>query len=164
MAVDTFLATLGPRMSEADKATLDAVPAAIPEFLLTRPECFALLHGDYRLDNLMLHPDGSVTVLDWQTLTVGLPARDLAYWVSTSVLPERRAAVEQEALPAYLKALDVPGYGLAELTNDYRIGQLHAPLLATLGWAFSTQTERGGDMVLAMVERSCAAIRNLEVL
>jgi aminoglycoside phosphotransferase (APT) family kinase protein len=163
-AVDTFLATLGPRMNEADRATLDAVPSAIPEFLLRKPERFALLHGDYRLDNLMLHPDGSVTVLDWQTLTVGLPARDLAYWVTTSVAPEQRAAVEREALPAYLEALGLAGYDMAELADDYRIGQLHTPLLATLGWAFSTQTERGGDMVVAMVERSCAAIRDLEVL
>ncbi len=30
-----------------------------------------IIHGDFRLDNLMFHPDGTVTVLDWQTCTVG---------------------------------------------------------------------------------------------
>jgi aminoglycoside/choline kinase family phosphotransferase len=164
VAVDTFLQTLGPRMSGADRATLDAVPAAIPDFLLAEPKRFSLLHGDYRLDNLMLQPDGGVTVVDWQTVAVGLPARDLAYWVTTSVSPEHRPAAEEQALPAYLKALGIDGYSLGELQEDYRIGQLHTPLIASLGWAFSTQTARGGEMMLAMVERSCAAIRDLEVL
>ena len=47
------------------------------------------------LDNLMLGPDGSVTVVDWQTLTVGLPGRDLAYWITTSVSPDLRREVER---------------------------------------------------------------------
>ena len=38
------------------------------------PERFCLLHGDYRFDNLLFDPDRtSVTVVDWQTITVGLP-------------------------------------------------------------------------------------------
>ena len=73
MAADTFLQTLGPRLSDQDRTTFDAFPKAVPDFLTARSERFALLHGDYRLDNLMLHPDGAVTVVDWQTLTVGPP-------------------------------------------------------------------------------------------
>ncbi len=164
MATDTFLSTLGPRMTDADRTTLDAFPAAVPAWLLDRPERFALLHGDFRLDNLMLHPDGSVTVVDWQTLTVGLPARDLAYWVTTSVAPEVRREVEREAVAAYHEALAIPGYDLDTCFEDYCVSQLHTLLISTLGWAFTTQTERGGDMMLAMVERACAAIRDLEVL
>lgn len=164
MATDTFLGTLGPRMTEQDRATLDAFPAAVPAWLLDRPERFALLHGDFRLDNLMLHPDGGVTVVDWQTLTVGLPARDLAYWITTSVSPELRREVEREAVAAYHQDLGVPGYDLETCFDDYRVSQFHTLLIATLGWAFTTQTERGGDMMLAMVGRACAAIRDLEVL
>ncbi len=164
MATDVFLDTLGSRMSAADRATLDLVPAAIPRWLLARPERFALLHGDYRLDNLMLGPDGSVTVVDWQTLAVGLPARDLAYWVTTSLRPEDRRAMEREAVAAYHAALGLDAYELTTAWDDYVVGQLHVPLIATLGWAFTTQTERGGDMMLAMMARSCAAVRDLEVL
>lgn len=44
-----------------------------------------LVHGDYRLDNLVLRPDGSVAaVLDWELCSVGHPLADvglaLAYW------------------------------------------------------------------------------------
>ena len=164
MATDTFLQTLGPRMTDDDKATLDAFPKAVPDWLLARPERFALLHGDFRLDNLMLHPDGGVTVVDWQTLTVGLPTRDLAYWVTTSVDPGTRRATEGRAIETYHRALNAPGYDLATCEEDYRAGQLHTLLITTLGWAFTTQTPRGGDMMLAMTERACAAIRDLGVL
>ncbi len=164
MATDTFLATLGSRLGEEDRTTLDAFPAAVPAWLLARPEPFALLHGDFRLDNLMLGPGGEVTVVDWQTLSVGLPARDLAYWVTTSVEPDVRREIEAGAVAAYHQALGVADYGLAECEEDYRLGQLHTLLIITLGWAFSTQTERGGEMMLAMARRACAALRDLEVL
>jgi aminoglycoside phosphotransferase (APT) family kinase protein len=164
MATDTFLSTLGPRLSPEDRDTFDAFPAAVPAFLLARPERFALLHGDYRLDNLMLHPDGGITVVDWQTLTVGLPGRDLAYWVATSLDPETRRQVEREAVAAYHAALKAPGYDLATCEEDYRAGQLHTLLIVSLGWAFTTQTERGGDMMTVMAQRACAAIRDLGVL
>ena len=161
MATDVFLSTLGDRMSVQDRQTLDAVPGKIPAWLLACPERFALLHGDYRLDNVMLGPGGTVTVVDWQTLAVGLPARDLAYWITTSVEPADRKAVEGQAISAYHERLAVDGYDLVTCEQDYRLGQLHVPLIATLGWAFTTQTARGGDMMLAMVRRSCAALRDL---
>ena len=44
-----------------------------------------LIHGDYRLDNLMFPPHGTgVVAVDWQTLAVAPPARDLAYFLATS--------------------------------------------------------------------------------
>jgi aminoglycoside phosphotransferase (APT) family kinase protein len=164
LATDTFLDSLGPRMTEEDRQTLDAFPKAVAEWLLQTPERFTLLHGDFRLDNVMLHPDGTLKVVDWQTLAVGLPARDLAYWVTTSLSAGDRRAGEATAVAAYHAALGVDGYSLAQCEEDYRAGQLHTLLITTLGWAFTTQTERGGRMMLAMVERACAAVRALGVL
>ena len=53
MAVETTVARLGERMSAEDRATLEACAAVIGRWLLTAPERFSLLHGDYRLDNLL---------------------------------------------------------------------------------------------------------------
>lgn len=41
----------------------------------------ALVHGDWRLDNLMIAPDGPAqrAVLDWELSTLGHPLADLAY-------------------------------------------------------------------------------------
>lgn len=46
----------------------------------------SIVHGDYRLDNTMLHRDGTVmAVLDWEICTLGDPLADLGllmvYWV-----------------------------------------------------------------------------------
>ena len=55
----------------------------VTPWLLAEPNRFALMHGDYRLDNMLFDPDRTrITVVDWQTLGVGLPARDLAYFTA----------------------------------------------------------------------------------
>jgi len=167
MAADMFLERLGKWMTDSNRETLRVYPDSVARWLLLRPDRYALLHGDYRLDNLMFAPDGSVTVVDWQTISVGLPARDLAYFLSTSLDPDERGTHERELVAAYHEALlrhGVTDYSFDECWSDYRIGMLHSPLIATLGSAFSTTTERGDDMTLVMLERACAAIRDLGTL
>jgi hypothetical protein len=167
-ATDQFLERYGDRLSPDDRATLDATPAHIAPWLLAVPDRFNLLHGDYRLDNLMFAPDReSVTVVDWQTLAIGLPARDLAYFIATSLAPEVRADHERALVAEYHDALSgwgVRDYSLDRCFDDYRLGLLQAPLITTLGAAFSTASERGEAMYLVMLERSLAAIRQLDTL
>jgi aminoglycoside phosphotransferase (APT) family kinase protein len=166
MAADMFLERLGGRLAPADRDALDGYPARVAPWLLAHPDRFSLLHGDYRLDNLMLGPlDGSVTVVDWQTLSVGLPARDLAYFVATSLPPDMRADHERELVASYHAALvghGVAGYDLPECFADYCLGMLQTPLITTLGAAFSTTTARGDEVALVLLERAFTAMRELD--
>jgi fructosamine-3-kinase len=167
MAVDLVLARLGDRLSASTRATVAAFPDAVAPWLMARQERFALLHGDYRLDNLLFGPDGTVCVVDWQTLAVGLPPRDLAYLLATGLQPADRRGAERELVEAYRHALEdhgVAGYDAQTCWDDYRLGQLHTLLIACLGAAFSTTTERGDEMTLVMLERGCTAVRDLGTL
>ena len=74
---------------------------------------------------------------------------------------------EQALVAEYHDALSgwgVRDYSLDRCFDDYRLGVLQAPLITTLGAAFSTASERGEAMYMVMLERSCAAIRQLGTL
>jgi len=168
LAVQTTLDKLGSRMSAQDRNTVEESGALIADWLLGAPDRFSLLHGDYRIDNLLFDPQRTeVTVVDWQTLAVGLPARDLSYFLATSLQPADRAAAERALVDAYHDALiarGVTGYDREMCWQDYRFGMLQVPLITTLGFAFSAATERGDDMALTMLERGSQAIRALGTL
>ncbi|EME19696.1 phosphotransferase family protein [Rhodococcus triatomae] len=165
LATTTTIDTLAARLSDEDVATLRESADLVGAWLMLVPDRFGILHGDYRLDNLMFHPGGErVTVVDWQTMAVGLPARDLAYFIGTSFEPAVRAEYERELVDAYHRALTECGvvdYTRAECWDDYRLSALQMPMITTLGFAFAAATERGDDMIVTMLERGCAAIRDL---
>ena len=152
-------------MSAEDRDTVTEAMSMVTPWLLADRDRFSLMHGDYRLDNMLFDPDRTtVTVVDWQTLGAGLPARDLAYFTGTSLLPAARTLADEDLVAAYHAELS--GYGIADYDRetcwrDYRVGMLQVPLLTVLGCAFAISTERGDDMMLVMLERGCQAIRDL---
>jgi Phosphotransferase enzyme family len=165
MSADITCKKLGDRMSAGDRETFATAMGLVTPWLFAERDRFALLHGDYRLDNLLFDPGRSrVSVVDWQTLGVGLPARDLAYFTATSLNSELRPAIERDLVDAYHRALlghGVRGYDRETCWRDYRLGVIQALLISALGFAFATATERGDDMVLTMLGRGCQAIRDL---
>lgn len=162
---ELFLDGLGDLLAPEDHGTLRDCVAVTEAWSVARAERFGLVHGDYRLDNLLFPPDGGPSVaVDWQTLSLGLPARDLAYVLGTGLSVTDRRAHEQELVAAYQAAL--VGYGVTAYPtdlawDDYRFAMLQGPLVAVFGCAYGTRTERGDRMFAAMVSRACAAIRDL---
>ncbi|CAM4232706.1 Phosphotransferase enzyme family protein [Mycobacterium basiliense] len=168
MSAEITLDRIGTRINPEDCETFNAAMGLITPWLLAEPRRFALLHGDFRLDNLLFDPDGSwVSVVDWQTLGIGLPARDLAYFTATSLDSRLRASVEESLVDEYYRALvghGVTGYDRETCWRDYRLGMPQAVLISALGFAFATATQRGDEMVLTMLRRGCQAIRDLRTL
>jgi hypothetical protein len=165
-ATETFLGQLGDALPPETRATLRACVGAAEAWSLARQsERFGLVHGDYRLDNLLFGPDPAspVSAIDWQTLSLGLPARDLAYLLGTGLSVEDRRGHEEDLVAAYHAALlahGVDDYPSDLCWDDYRFAMLQGPLVSVFGCAYGARTERGDAMFAAMVTRACTAIRD----
>jgi aminoglycoside phosphotransferase (APT) family kinase protein len=63
---------------------IDWLPKNIPP-----GEQTSIVHGDYRLDNMILHPTEPkvIAVLDWELSTLGDPLADFSYHLMSWVMP-----------------------------------------------------------------------------
>lgn len=168
-AVGPFVERYGDDLAAEDVDTLRAVAGCLARWQLTRLEPTTLVHGDYRLDNLLFAPGGAVSAVDWQSAAVGPALRDVAYFLGTSLHTEVRREHERELVGEYHSALverGIAGYDADRCWEDYRLGQLQGPTIAVIGciYASSERTAGSDGMFLAMVRRSCAAIRDLASL
>jgi Ser/Thr protein kinase RdoA (MazF antagonist) len=163
---DQFVARYASDLDPQDVLTLRSVAEVLYGWQLDHSEPFSVIHGDYRLDNLMLHPAGrDVVVVDWQTLMIALPSRDLGYFIGTSLPTDQRREQETQLVNAYhdvLRAQGVTGYTLDRCSTDYRIGLLHGPMITVIGSFTSVgpRSPAADEMFLSMARRSCAAVRD----
>jgi Phosphotransferase enzyme family len=164
-ATEAFVDRFADRLTASDAATLRSAAAVTEAWLLDRSEPFAPIHGDYRLDNLMIHPDGHIVAVDWQGLTLGPPTRDVAFFLGTSLEPEMRSRHEHDLVTGYHNSLvlrGVRGYSAQRCFDDYRVGHLSGTFVTVLGSEYAVSRTPASDlMFLTMAARSCAAIREL---
>jgi hypothetical protein len=167
-STEAFVERYHSRLNPDDIVVLRQFAGAAESWLVARPERFVPLHGDYRLDNLMFATASGgapVAAVDWQTLSIGHPGRDVAYFMGNAMEPELRRSRERELVAAYHDALlgfGVTDYAFEQCFDDYRFGQFQGPLVTVLGAMAVIQTERGDEMFMAMCSRSCQAIRDLD--
>jgi hypothetical protein len=162
VAADAFAERFAAELDGTESAVLESSRELLAPWVFDTAGHFAVTHGDYRLDNLLFATgSSSVTAVDWQTAATGPAARDLAFFLATSVEVDVRRRYEDELVAAYHRALTghgVTGYSLDDCLADYRVGMLHAPLIILLGRLTAGVTDRGDTMFRAMWRRSAAAI------
>ncbi|MEM7211137.1 MAG: phosphotransferase family protein, partial [Pseudomonadota bacterium] len=94
------------RASETHEiAEMNDLIAALPDAMPPEDGQRTLVHGDYRIDNLMFTPDGAdcIAVLDWELSTIGHPYADLAAVIMQWQMPPGRegrglAGIDRAAL------------------------------------------------------------------
>ena len=74
-----YLASTTEPIAEMDRL-MAWLPANLPASANDASQ-LAIVHGDYRLDNLIFHPDEPriIAVLDWELSTIGHPLADFSY-------------------------------------------------------------------------------------
>lgn len=122
----------------------------------------AIIHGDYRIDNMLFDAKGGaepLVVLDWQSVGAANPGNDTAYFLATSYPIEDRARDEGELLRFYhdrMQALGARDYGWDDLWHDYRRGAWLAMVTAIYASAVSKRTERGDQLFVRMLRGAAA--------
>lgn len=133
-----------------------------------QPSTRAAVHGDYRLDNLLFAAESDeVVAVDWQTISLGNPGRDLAYFLGNSLTTDRRRSHEDELVQHYvgeLAAAGVDGYSVEQCWADVRHGAFQGPLVTMLGAFTAGRSERSEAMFAAMADRSAAQIVDHDAL
>ncbi|MFW2422147.1 MAG: phosphotransferase family protein [Porticoccaceae bacterium] len=110
--------------SESQTRTIAEMDQLAEWLLANEPEDdgrISLVHGDYRLDNLMLSKDNEkiIAVLDWELSTLGHPFADLAYLCMNRRLPSVAATANSMT---GLGGIDPDSLGIpseAEVIADY---------------------------------------------
>ena len=124
---------------------MDWLPRTVPPQTRT-----GIIHGDYRLDNLIYAPDRPQVeaILDWELSTLGDPLADFAYLALNWVLPHAPGK-------ATLGGLDLPALGIpsvADITERYcaAAGRADVPML---DWYFAFSLFRGAGIVQGVKKR-----------
>jgi hypothetical protein len=127
-----------------------------------------LVHGDYRLDNLLFGKPGAdrpLTVVDWQTVTWGPAMTDLAYFLGCALPVESRRAHADELFACYHDALgpDAP-LSLDDVRDGVRRQSFFGVMMAIVSPMLVQRTDRGDDMFMAMIERHCEQVLDTDAL
>jgi aminoglycoside phosphotransferase (APT) family kinase protein len=119
------------------------LPETLPEQSRT-----SIVHGDYRIDNVVFDGDGTLTaVLDWELATVGDPVADFSYLAMQWMMPADGGA---GLVGLDLEQLGIPA--LDEIVRRYSQGA-GVPVGEKLDWYFSYNLFRLAGIVQGIKKR-----------
>jgi hypothetical protein len=127
-----------------------------------------LVHGDYRLDNMLFGVDGAdrpLTVVDWQTVTWAPAMTDLAYFIGCALPVADRRTHYDALLRAYHEALgpDAP-ISLAGVREGVRRQSFFGVMMAIISSMLVERTARGDAMFMTMLQRHCEHVLDVDAL
>lgn len=153
-----FKQVFGDVLTPEMEVLADAYTAANPGLLNALAAMpTTLVHFDFRADNLFFDEDGSVVVIDWQSISRGGGAADVGYFISQNMSTEDRRANEDELLHAYhdtLLANGVTGYDFDTFFNDYRVGVMYGWIIPVFAvGTLDVSSERAMNLWRTVIDR-----------
>jgi hypothetical protein len=163
-----FAERYGDRLEPRALALSERLGAGLADWLAGASGPETVVHGDYRLDNMLFGSDAGgypLAVVDWQTVALGRPLADASYFLGGSLLPDDRRANEHALLRGYWQRLGAAGvsdYSWDECWRDYRRQAFAGIVMSVVASMIVEQTERGDEMFVAMAERHCEHALDLD--
>lgn len=154
-----FLERYGPRLEADEAGIIERVAQSKGAPFELLGDTFSLVHVDYRLDNMLIDSRPSppqITVVDWQSVTLGNPLSDVAYFLGAGMLPDTRRTVEEGIVRDYHAALlerGIENYDWDRCFSDYRRGSFAGFAVTVIASMMVQQTARGDEMFIAMARR-----------
>ena len=157
-----FLDRYDERLDDDVRAMVTTLRDRLAQFsnYVTPNPC--VTHGDFRTDNLLIDAcDGAVplAVVDWQTIGVGSPLLDVAYFLTTSLSPDDCARHETELLDYYLDAMSEQQVRISRAVAHHEFARytLQPIVMLVAASVIVEQTPRGDEMFLSMIARAVVA-------
>lgn len=154
-----FTERYGDRINPRHRQVCEQLVAAFDGYLEQESSATkGLVHGDYRLDNLLFGAPGAqrpLTVVDWQTVTWGPALTDVAYFLGSALAPEVRRAHYDDLLATYHGALGTGVLSLDEVRDGVRRQSFFGVMMAIVSSMLVERTDRGDEMFMTMLHRHC---------
>lgn len=165
-AIGPTLEALSEAFTPAQAELARALDGKLADLILdVDPDHLTVVHGDFRVDNLLFHAEGEPpTALDWQIVIEGCGTYDVGYHMSQSVAPEVRRRTELQLLRDYHAALcahGVEGYGFETCLLDYRKTILFCLCYpVNICGALDLTNDRARALARMILDRSLSAIED----
>ncbi len=157
LTLPAAIEAVGPRWT-------DAMPRLLDE-LATEPT--TMIHGDWRADNLLFEPDGSVAAIDFQLIGTGRGPYDVAYFVTQSLDPAVASQQEHALFERWsrgVQAAGVPAADVASAWDDYRTAALFCLVYPVVAWrGMDAGDPRQVDLATTMLDRFERAVAELDL-
>jgi aminoglycoside/choline kinase family phosphotransferase len=133
--VEPFLARFGDKLDSEHVRLFESTLPLAGRWVRSWAGPTVVQHGDFRSDNLMFgagQDTAPVTVIDFQTVRLGPPGIDSAYFLGSSLPTEARRASERELITEYherLVSAGIEGYDFDTCWSQYREGALYGVCL-----------------------------------
>ena len=154
-----FAARYADRLEPEVLALSERLGPAIGRWVAGYDRRLTVVHGDYRLDNMLFGAGPGappLAVVDWQTVSRGVGAADAAYFLGAGLSVEDRRRHERELMRGYWEALTsrgVEGFSWDDCWHGYRYTAFGGVAMAVVASMLVQQTARGDDMFVAMASR-----------
>jgi Phosphotransferase enzyme family len=169
LLADRFVESFGPLLSARALGVLARFGPRVRRWAAADRPPLTLLHGDFRLDNLLFGNGGGdgaapLTVVDWQTVTVGSGPSDVAYLIGGGLPVAVRQAAEEDLFRLYRRSLRAAGvvWSEAECRRSYVVNTLAGLHMTVVGAMLVGRDSRSDAMFLSMAERHAAHVDDLD--